>query len=203
MTTALTAGERDALYRLLDSYCGTPEGFRQHRQQHDVPCSDCNRAWLRSSGCNPVRRPVCGTNDGWLAHRRRWEHPCFRCIRARERHEAEKCGTYAGWMIHRRNGTAACDPCREACAVQHNRPWPPAREVRKPPRFRNDTVTGQLRNALDNGARVVSTAPGFLGLDVVYAPRAPREFRPWALACDLSVHLSARECRAVYPTERV
>lgn len=191
------------LHTVLDTVCGTPEGYLLHRSRHELACGDCDRAWSISPGIKAVERDICGTNDGWMAHRRRKEWPCPRCSVAREAHEADLCGTLAGWMVHRRSGTVICGRCRIAHLAYQEARRARLRADREPlplpgPNLDLRTRTGRLRRELRRGAVLVCTTAPFAGHAVLYAPRWASDSTPWALATDLSTRLAARDCRAVH-----
>lgn len=204
----LTAYERRLLDHLLDPpVCGTPEGYRAHRQQHRLPCSDCSAAWDVSPGCKPVVRESCGSHQGWLDHRRRMEWPCPGCASARERHESKLCGSLSGWNIHRRNGTAICGRCERAerqyrAQVSADR----ARGIpRRRPRSleipRGSTSTRQLLRARARGALLVHDLqrdglPSSV-VPVAYTPRNLYDSRPW-LVQGTGLRVLAQDCRAVH-----
>ena len=201
----LTSRERDTLHRLLESVCGTPEGYRTHKQQKDVPCADCSAAWDVSPGCTPVERESCGSNQGWLDHRRRMEWPCPGCATAREQHERELCGSLAGWNIHRRNGTAVCPRC--ARAEHEYRAQVRADLAQGIPRSRRPSLalprggtgTRQLLRARARGALLVYDLRRNGSVQVVpvdYAPRHAYDSRPWFVP-GTGLRVPAGGCRIV------
>lgn len=206
MTTALTAQERRLLDHLLSPpACGTPEGYRAHVHQKDVPCADCSAAWSVSPGCAPVERDSCGSNQGWLDHRRRMEWPCPGCATARERHEGELCGSLAGWNIHRRAGTVICPRCVRA--ERSYRAQVRADLAQGVPRSRRPSLalprggtgTRQLLRARARGALLVHDLRRNGSLQVVpvsYAPRHPYDPRPWTVP-GTGLRVLAQDCRIV------
>lgn len=203
MTTALSPDARRML-ELLDTVCGTPEGYRLHRNQHRVPCGPCARAWDASPGCTPVRRPGCGTNGGWIAHRKRQEWPCQSCAQARDEHELGLCGTYAGWMAHRKNGSVICDRCDDARRAYQAQRYaavhlPSQRLVPQARVIRVETVTGRLRRALLDGCTVVCARGPYAGCEAVYSPRSVTDRYPWRVVSARGRHISGTDLCAVQP----
>jgi hypothetical protein len=202
----LTPEQRRAL-DLMDTVCGTPEGYRLHRYQHRLPCGACSAAWAVSPGCAPVRRDVCGTNDGWTAHRKRMEWPCPPCAEARERHVDDLCGSYAGWMVHRHSGTAVCPRCAEA-ARQYNaalRGGAVGKRERLSPqalRINPATATGKLRRAALAGVILVCTQEPYAGREAVYAPRSRNDKYPWRVSQDPPHYVTAAFLAAVRPERK-
>lgn len=66
--------------------------------------------------------------------------------------------------------------------------------------------TNRLRNAKENGAKIVCSVAPYEGWEVTYLPRFPKDHAPWVIIAlqiypNTTFRYSGRECHAIVPAE--